>query len=603
MELSSGCLESILSGADYDKPKLQILGTKRISGNQGTERYRLLVSDGKHLNSFAMLASQLNNLSSSGQLSDFTIIQVDKYISSVLSKDNGDKRVLIILDLTIMKPGEEVGRRIGNPQPFTLDHNAETSKQTENSNKVSESVNTPPRRNIRQEEPNSSLNQSFQTDLISPISSLSPYKSKWVIKVRILSKSPIRSWSNAGGEGKLFSMDLIDESGEIRATAFRNECEKFFDMIEVDKVYKISKCQLKQANKKFCTLNNDYEMTFTPQTIVQLCTDNEDDIPQANYNWVPISQVSNMEPKAKVDVIGICREIGELQTFTAKTNNRELKKRELTLVDTSNAAVQLTLWGDEAVKFDGYVQPVIAIRNGIISEFGGGKSITMVSSSVMKINPDFAEGHKLRGWFDNGGAENISSNISNRIAGAGSGFTSELTTFFEAKVNNLGISDKPDYFQIKGVVHLIKNTNLVYKACPQTECNKKVIDEGNGNYRCEKCNALFTNFKYRLLLNLNIGDWTSTRWVSCFNEVAEIIVGKSAQDVGEYLEQNSENVENIFEDVHFKQFTFKLRSVLESYGDTQRTKITVLNVSPICYKEYNKYLIKNLQTLLAVGKN
>lgn len=43
----------------------------------------------------------------------------------------------------------------------------------------------------------------------------------------------MRSWSNARGEGKLFSMDLVDESGEIRATAFRDQCDKFYEMIEV----------------------------------------------------------------------------------------------------------------------------------------------------------------------------------------------------------------------------------------------------------------------------------------------------------------------------------------------------------------------------------
>jgi len=56
---------------------------------------------------------------------------------------------------------------------------------------------------------------------------------RWVIKARVTSKTPVRTWSNARGEGKLFSMDLIDESGEIRATAFKEQCDKFFDMIEV----------------------------------------------------------------------------------------------------------------------------------------------------------------------------------------------------------------------------------------------------------------------------------------------------------------------------------------------------------------------------------
>lgn len=56
---------------------------------------------------------------------------------------------------------------------------------------------------------------------------------RWVIKARVVNKSAIRTWSNSRGEGKLFSMDLVDESGEIRCTAFRDQCDKFYDMIEV----------------------------------------------------------------------------------------------------------------------------------------------------------------------------------------------------------------------------------------------------------------------------------------------------------------------------------------------------------------------------------
>ena len=59
---------------------------------------------------------------------------------------------------------------------------------------------------------------------------------RWVIKARVMSKSDIRTWNNARGEGKLFSMDLCDDSGEIRATAFKNECDKFYDMIQVRQI-------------------------------------------------------------------------------------------------------------------------------------------------------------------------------------------------------------------------------------------------------------------------------------------------------------------------------------------------------------------------------
>jgi replication factor A1 len=34
-------------------------------------------------------------------------------------------------------------------------------------------------------------------------------------------------------DGKLFSMEFVDESAEIRATAFKEQCDKFYDLIEV----------------------------------------------------------------------------------------------------------------------------------------------------------------------------------------------------------------------------------------------------------------------------------------------------------------------------------------------------------------------------------
>lgn len=63
---------------------------------------------------------------------------------------------------------------------------------------------------------------------------------RWTIKARITAKSDIRRWSNAKGEGTLFSIDLLDnEGGEIRATFFKEACEKFFPVLEEGKVQSI----------------------------------------------------------------------------------------------------------------------------------------------------------------------------------------------------------------------------------------------------------------------------------------------------------------------------------------------------------------------------
>lgn len=76
-----------MGGMDYDKPVLQVLGTKRIPGGEGNVRYRLLVSDGKFLISYAMLATQLNSFADENRLTDNTIIRIDKHIVSVVSQD------------------------------------------------------------------------------------------------------------------------------------------------------------------------------------------------------------------------------------------------------------------------------------------------------------------------------------------------------------------------------------------------------------------------------------------------------------------------------------------------------------------------------------
>lgn len=85
-------MKTIMSGVEYDKePILQVLGSKRIAGGS-TERYRLLLSDGKYLQSFSMLSTQLNHMVTEGLLTEFTIIQVKQHITSVVNKNENGER-------------------------------------------------------------------------------------------------------------------------------------------------------------------------------------------------------------------------------------------------------------------------------------------------------------------------------------------------------------------------------------------------------------------------------------------------------------------------------------------------------------------------------
>lgn len=99
-----------------------------------------------------------------------------------------------------------------------------------------------------------------------------------------------------------------------------------------------------------------------------------------------------------------------------------------------------------------------------------------------------------------------------------------------------------------------------------------------------------------------VGDWTSNRWVTAFSDVAELLLGKTSQEIGELLEHDKEAADSIFNDISFQQKTFKLRTKVETYQDVPKNKMTVLAISEPNYKEYNKYLLGNIQRLTGIHK-
>lgn len=73
--------------------------------------------------------------------------------------------------------------------------------------------------------------------------------------------------------------------------------------------------------------------------------------------------------------------------------------------------------------------------------------------------------------------------------------------------------------------------------------------------------------------------------------------------MGEALDINKELGESYLSTIAFKTYVFKLRTKVEFYGDSSRNKITVVAADPIKYKDYNKYLIENLQALTGINRN
>lgn len=436
----------------------------------------------------------------------------------------------------------------------------------------------------------SSSSSANNNETITAIKNLNPYINKWTIKARVINKSDVRTWNNAKGEGKLFSVTFMDESGEIKATGFNDAVEKYHAMLTENSVYYVSKAQIKVARKQFSTVQNDFEMSFDKDTQIIQCNDGAADIPSIRYSFVDIARITDYPKDSVVDLIAVVKDVAEVQTFVAKTTQKQMTKRDLTLVDASMSAIKTTLWGAAAESFSDTSCPVIAFKGVRVSDFGG-RTLSTFGGTSFSLNPDIPEAHKLRGWYDNGGRNAQCQNLSTGGGAAGAGQTDVRINIAQITDNQLGLGEKPDYFTIKASVIHIKSENISYTACPTEGCNKKVTEEGS-SFRCEKCQRTFDHCDHRYILNMNVADFSGAAWLSGFNDSGELILGQTAAELNMLKENgNEEAYQAAFAKGLWKTYIFKCRAKGETYQDELKVRTSILNVMPVDYvAEANRLL-------------
>jgi replication factor A1 len=238
-----------------------------------------------------MLAMQMKHLVDEGTIERHSLIRITDYaVNHVQSR-----KVLIILGLE--KYADPTTERLGNPQNVEAAAGATTNGAapaapaaaatagagagagaragaTSNYKSESSARDVKPQYNKTS---NASLSNSGagggagpKSKLpIYPIEGLSPYQNKWTIRARVTSKGDVKHWSKPTSSGKLFSVNFLDESSEIRATGFGDEVDKFYNLLQEGKVYYISKAKVVIAKKQFSNLSNEYELQFKSDTEIE----------------------------------------------------------------------------------------------------------------------------------------------------------------------------------------------------------------------------------------------------------------------------------------------------------------------------------------------
>ncbi|CAF0936453.1 unnamed protein product [Rotaria sordida] len=601
-KLTTGALMRFAKNSSSgEQPILQVLNIKLMdskpvsessmtaSQHKKTQRYRLILSDGKHFLPSCVLTVQLNDLVTNGQLQEYSIIRLDRYLRSDL-KGQTAKMILQILQITIL---DIATHRIGNPiSLLTADLNEDNTLTTSTTKdvlqpKVTNSIFKHPIAPISKELPvlpppsSSTITitniDSIKNNRLFKIETLNPFQNRWTIRVRVANKTPIRTYLN--GDGRLFNCNFIDETSEIRATGFGDDCDRLEPILIVGNIYYITQAQIKYANKQFNTFNNDFEMTFNNETIIERCLDTISSIPMQRLHFIPINQIQNIETNSFIDVIGIVMSINDIIHGKSK-QNKDYTKRDILILDRTGQ-ITVTLWYRIAENFQSSaIRAVIMLKGVCVKDFNGERTLSVLASTQLQIDPDLSIAHELRKWYLEEGMNidmidlTIQSNKHENIP---------WKTFSQVAEYELNMSSivNSEIFRIKAVCTFVRH-DPVYKACTRFDCKKKLQDNNDGTYYCSKCDLNYEDFKLLYMTSILLSDSTGYRWVSFFEKESEILFGCPSEQFpyGKSKDDEDKAYQKLMS-ICGQEKMFLIRVKLNHYNNHDRLQFTCVGIESI----------------------
>ncbi|CAN1312164.1 Replication protein A 70 kDa DNA-binding subunit B [Linum perenne] len=414
------------------------------------------------------------------------------------------------------------------------------------------------------------------TRRVHPLVSLNPYQGNWTIKVRVTSKGNMRTYKNMRGEGCVFNVELTDEDGtQIQATMFNEAAKKFFERFQLGKVYYISKGSLRVANKQYKTVENDYEMTLNENSEVEEVANESAMIPATKFNFVPIDNLGPyVNSKDLVDVIGVVQSVSPTLSIRRKSDNEQIPKRDVTIVDESKKTVVVSLWNELAT---GAGQELLDIA----------EQSPVVAIKALRV-----------GDFQDSSVSPVGSGLSPSMKNGGRSMYADRVPLSRI-VNDQSLGDdKPAFFNIRGYVSFIKpDQTMWYRACKT--CNKKVTDGMGGGYWCEGCQKNDSECSLRYILALKVTDASGEGWVSAFNDEAEKILGSSADELNQLRSQQDDtsSYNSKLKAATWNPHLFRVSVTQNEYNHEKRQRITVKAVSSIDFAAESKFLLEEISKM------
>ena len=206
---------------------------------------------------------------------------------------------------------------------------------------------------------------------ITKIADIEP-DTKVNIIARIIRIPTIRSYEKNGKEGKVASLELQDDSGQISYTLWNKNVELINDLkLEDGDTVKILQAQARERPNR--DGENEITLTHWDGRIIK----GDYDVPEIQIDFLPIGDLSEQKD---VSIIGVVSKLQDIRIFTRKTDNTEGKLRNFDVRDATDE-IRVTVWGDDTN---------IPINKGdFIKIIGGDVRFDQYTQSQYSMNTNF----------------------------------------------------------------------------------------------------------------------------------------------------------------------------------------------------------------------
>ena len=307
-----------------------------------------------------------------------------------------------------------------------------------------------------------------------------------------------------------------------------------------------------------------------------------------------------------IDLVAMIRDVKPVGKIQPKNSSEELVRRNITVVDSSECAIDITLWQDQATKLDEAVlagKPIVAFKGLSIKEYNGGRSLSTMQQTLMEIVADGGIGEIAQATLEWATPDLHVADYFNLSATGGAGATPGAEPRASAAVVTIAdmkeeckrgfFGEKGIYFDLVGKLSFIstkgKDTEIpiFYSAC--SSCNRKLGEDN----RCFACDKIVSAPKLKFLLRAQFVDHTDQGYLSVFDGQALPILKRSVEEILESAKLSS-IAEELKKSYFEKDFLLRVRATAQEFKGEMRPRITVIGADVIDSVSRGRKLLKKI---------